>query len=177
VKLTIALLVLALLPGCSCQGPQATGAPSSAPSEKPIPLQARADVFRGVYLITNPDAEAYQRDMAAQIAAEKDPQRAEMLRGTARLNAEFMRTEATLRAGRLRLKRAETLLFEANYQVVEADAQSVTLAFPDPSTPDSAPHLSIQSLRLERISLTELRVPALEQQLGSSAWIRQQTRD
>ena len=112
-------MLIALLAGCGRPTDTTTASPptagpsaSEAPSSKSYPPPRPDDAIGGLFAIAAAKSEAVRRDLAAQIAKAKTPAEVDRLTMTARLNADALPTEATVRRGRIVLRRLDKVLLD-----------------------------------------------------------------
>ena len=167
------LLAVAALSACTSHGASSTSssstaAPSASAPDNATPPSRPGDAIQGLFAIATPESEAARRGYEARIAAAKTESEAATARMEAALNADFLRAQATIRRGRLVLKRSEKVVLEASYRVERADAAAVDVVL---DVDGGA------ACRFELIAPDRLRVPSLEGLAGGAIWVRQVTRD
>ncbi|MEP7119804.1 MAG: hypothetical protein ABJE95_02795 [Byssovorax sp.] len=167
------LVLAAALAACSQRGGSTTStsstADASAPTVKSAYLPPRpGDAIQGLFAIANPESEAARRGYEARIAAAKTETEARSVRMEAALNADFLPTQATVRGGRLVLRRGLKVVLDTAYRVESEDPAGVNVVL---DVDGGAP------CRLDRIAPDTLRVPSLEGIAGGAIWVRRVVRD
>lgn len=159
-KRTTLLLIATLLAG-ACHRESAGTATSSSSSGGSA---SGAESLLGNYLIANPESETVKKGYDARIANAKSEAEAATLRAEAQKSSEVMQTRATIRPGRLVLRRGGQVVFEAMYRVESASTEAVELRLEGDAG---------AGCHVEIVAPDMLRVPSLEKVAGGADWKRQ----